>query len=149
MQDRVTIGVEIRALSALRSRLLDVRWTFSFSSFTTVPACLDLTHGEGLPGGLLEASCGRCSCRSMQNQLNVDTFMPASEYETLIRRRCGKKIDCTCNKIADTTMICALSIFIEYLQTVHRKVQYRQFAAHMYSLCVPGLLVAASISRNT
>ena len=38
---------------------------------------------------------------------------------------------------------------IDYLQNVHSMVQWRQFATRMYSLCVPGLLVAKSISRST
>ena len=46
---------------------------------------------EGLPGGLLEGSCGWRRRRRMPNLLNVCTFMPASAYETLIRRRRGTK----------------------------------------------------------
>ena len=30
--------------------------------------------GEGLPGGLLEGSCGRCKRCSMPNRLNVGVF---------------------------------------------------------------------------
>ena len=48
--------------------------------------------GEGLPDGLLEGSYGRPKRRSMRNRPNVDKFMPASEYETLIGRWCGKKL---------------------------------------------------------
>ena len=44
--------------------------TFSFASSATVPACLDFTR-EGLPGGLLEGSCGRRNRRSMPDRLNV------------------------------------------------------------------------------
>ena len=47
--------------------------------------------GTPLPGGLLEGSYDRGKHRSKRNQLNIGAFMPASEYETLIRRRCGKK----------------------------------------------------------
>ena len=48
------------------------------------------------------------------------------------------------------TVWCVLyQLFIYYvLQSVHRKVQCRQIPTHMFSLCVPELLVAASISRN-
>ena len=48
--------------------------------------------GEGLPGGLLKDSCGLRKRRSMQYRLKAGTFMLASEYETLIRTRCGKKL---------------------------------------------------------
>ena len=48
--------------------------------------------GEGLPGTLLEGSCGRGKRRSMRNRLNVGMFMPASEHETLIPRRRGKNL---------------------------------------------------------
>ena len=44
--------------------------------------------GEGLPGGLLEGSCGRRKRISMRNRPNVGTFVPASENEMLIRRWC-------------------------------------------------------------
>ena len=60
---------------------LDARRTFSFASASTSP-------GEGLPGGLLEGSCGRRKRISMRNRPNVGTFVPASENEMLIRRWC-------------------------------------------------------------
>ena len=47
---------------------------------------------EGLPGGLLEGSCSRRKRRSTRNRLNVGAFTPAPEYQTLIRRRRGKKL---------------------------------------------------------
>ena len=50
---------------------------------------------KGRQGGLLEGSCGRRRCRVMRNRLNVSKYAPASEHETLIRRRCRKQIDCT------------------------------------------------------
>ena len=37
-------GLEIRVVSALRSLFIDARWTFSFDSSATVPACLDDTR---------------------------------------------------------------------------------------------------------
>ena len=40
-------------------------------------------------------------------------------------------------------------LLIDYSQNFHRMVQCRQIETHMYSLYVPGLLVATSISRNT
>ena len=77
-------GGEKRALSALRG---------PFRLFLPLPCPPASTPpGEGLPGGLLEGSCGRRKRRRTANRLNVDTFMPASGYETLIRRRCGKKL---------------------------------------------------------
>ena len=36
-------------------------------------------------------------------------------------------------------------LFIDYEQNVRRKVQRRQFATRIYSLCMPGLLAAISI----
>ena len=80
-------------LSALRGPFLDSRQTFSFASSAAVPACLDGTR-EGLYGGLLEGSCDRGRRRGMRKRLNVGTYAPASEYETLIRRRRGKNSDC-------------------------------------------------------
>ena len=42
--------------------------------------------GEGLPGGLLEGSCGRRKRRSMSNRLNVGTFMPSYYLRFQIRK---------------------------------------------------------------
>ena len=41
----VIAGLEIRVLSALRDLFIDARWTFSFASSDTMPACFDLTRG--------------------------------------------------------------------------------------------------------
>ena len=41
----VIAGLEVRVLSAHRGLLIDARWTFSFASSTTVPACFDGTRG--------------------------------------------------------------------------------------------------------
>ena len=63
-----------------------------FRLLLPLPCRARLTR-EGLPGGLLEDSCGRRKRKSMRNRLNVGTFMSASEYEALIiRRRCGTKL---------------------------------------------------------
>ena len=106
--------------------------------------------GDGLHGGLLEALCGRRKRRSIRNRFGVGTYAPASKCETLIGRRCDKFFFPIVHKITDKSMICDVSVFFtDYSQSVPRKVQCRQFATHMYSLCVPGYLVATSISRNT
>ena len=70
----VIIGVEIRDLSAPRGPFLDARRVFSLASSATLPTCLDLTPGEGPPGGLLEGSCGRRKGRSMPHELNVGMY---------------------------------------------------------------------------
>ena len=67
------------------------------------------SRGEGLPSGLLEDSCGQRKPKSKRNRLNGGTFMPASEYETLIRRRCGEKQRLRMHTIIDKSMICAVS----------------------------------------
>ena len=80
----------MRAPSALRGPFLDARRTFSFASSATVPviACLDLTRaGPALCCGL-EDSCGRRKRRKIPSWLNIGMFMPASGYETLIRKWC-------------------------------------------------------------
>ena len=60
-----------------------------FSLFLPLPCPPASTSpGEGLPGGLLEGSCGRRKRISMRNRPNVGTFVPASENEMLIRRWC-------------------------------------------------------------
>ena len=41
----VIAGLETRALSALRGRFIDARWTFSFASSATKPVCFDDTRG--------------------------------------------------------------------------------------------------------
>ena len=77
-----------------------------------------ISPGEGLPGGLLEGLCGRRERRSMRNRPNAGTFMPASEYETLIRRRCGDKLRWRIqHPITVLYVLCLL--FIDYLQNVH------------------------------
>ena len=57
-QNHVVTGLEFQLLSVLRSLFLDARRTFSFGSSATVPAA-SISSEEGLPGGLLEGSCGR------------------------------------------------------------------------------------------
>ena len=77
-------GIPIECSSRFAAIFLDARRTFSFPS-AIVPAFLDLP-GEGLAGGLQRMR------KSIQNRLIFDTFTPASEYEALVRRRCGEKI---------------------------------------------------------
>ena len=98
VQNRVVEGVGKRALSALRGPFLDSRWTFSFASSATVPACLDGTR-IGPPrrparGLVLPAS----SQMYMRNRLNVGTYGLAFEY--LVMKRSSedgmeKNFDCT------------------------------------------------------
>ena len=66
--------------------------------------------GEGLHGRLLDGSCGRRRRRGMRDRLNVGTYAPGSEYETLIRRRRFGKKKSIVRKTNDTIMICAVSI---------------------------------------
>ena len=89
--NRLVAGFGFRVLSALlltRGRPFRLLLPLPYPPASTSPE-------EVLPGGLLEGSCGRRERRSMLNLLNVGTFMPAWEYETLIRMWCGKKNDCT------------------------------------------------------
>ena len=76
----------MRARALLASRPFSRREANLFVCFFgyTVPACLDLSSGEGLPGGLLEGSCGRRKRKRMPNQLNAGMCVPTagSNYET-------------------------------------------------------------------
>ena len=67
--------------------------------------------GEGLHGGLLDGSCGRRRRRGMRNRLNVGSYAPGFEYETLIRlsKAVWKKTTIV-HTLTDKSMICAVSI---------------------------------------
>ena len=68
--------------------------------------------GEGLPGGLLEGSCGRRKHKNMRNRPKVGTFMSASEYQTLIIRRRRKKLRLYVRYPPIHGMICSVFIYL-------------------------------------
>ena len=53
--------------------------------------------GEGLPGGLLEASCGRRKRRSARNRLNVGTFIPLQNMKRISDGGVGKNFNRACD----------------------------------------------------
>ena len=107
--------------------------------------------GESPRAGLLEGSCGRCRRRVMRNRVYVGTYVRMHHQLLNMKRSSEGGVGKTSivHTITDTIMIVMYLLFVHdgYLQNAHRKVQCRQFSTHVYSLCVPGLLVATSISR--
>ena len=86
------------------------RFVCFFRCYARVPR----PHSEGLPGGLLEGSCGRRKHRSTRNRLNVGTFMPASECEALMGRLFEKNFDCTHDSREQYDMRCVYYPLIIY-----------------------------------
>ena len=71
-----------------------------------------ISPGEGLPGGLLEGSCGRRQRRSMRNRLNAGTFMPTSSEGGV-----GKNFDC----IYDNRYQCCIYYSLIICRTSYEK----------------------------
>ena len=66
------------------------------------PPATDGARGEPARRGLLAGSCGRNRRRVMRNRLNVGTYVPASEYETVVQNRCKKNKTSIVHMIYDT-----------------------------------------------
>ena len=77
-------GEEIRALSARLGPFSTRGGPFRLLLPPTCPPA-STAPGGGLHGDLLEGLCGRRRRRCMPNRLNVGTFMPASDHQTLVR----------------------------------------------------------------
>ena len=102
--------------------------------------------GNDLPRGLLKGSCGRRKRKSIRDRLNIGTLMPASDRETLIQAGVGKNFDGIYDSRQQQYDMCCISYSLFICRTFVQKVQCRQFATHIDSICVPGLLVEAIIS---
>ena len=130
-----------------------VSWAMSFAGETLIPAwrnrgCVIVARSVFVVLFLdpcVRNVCGDPSAVSQDVLFmsgRCDLFRGQSQITTV-----GSKL--IEHTITDNSMICAVSTIHRLLRNVHRKVQCQQAAIHMYSLGVPGLLVAASISHNT
>ena len=123
-QRRVVAALEFRGRSAVRGRFIDPRWTFSFSSSATVPACLhlDLNRGGGPARWSTRGlSRGRSERRSMSNCRDVGLLAWFLTVKTFIwRRREHRHEQGTHTRHPRYDMCAVLHLFIHPLETFRR-----------------------------